>query len=428
MRRLASNAGLLTLSMVVNAACTLLVQVFSARALPIEVFGLYAASSALVAMIESMVVSRAGDLALNFVGESMAQGRYALARGQARQIIRSDVLITAVVTVAVAVSGWALSGWLAIEPLWTAVLALSIVVQAGYGVNKNLLVVQHRIRVQAALEIAYSLFWAMASLAAVWAWGALGLALAYLAGSVLRSGAAHLAVRSIWPTNEASTAADLPARTLWAWSGQALARNAVMRLSGQIDLFILAAVAGPVAVGQYKVAKTLSALPVRVAGPVWGALRPALYNAWMTADRSKFFRLIAYPSLIMLAFAIPGLGLVGLIGKDLLTRFYGADYAGAFVPLLFLLGGCWAFQGANGWFEFWILFSRRRYWSTVLYALFCLAVAAAAPMLQHVAGVDGEALSLAAIMAVLFCLMSFAAWGVVLLTRCPDQGGPSDSR
>lgn len=419
---LASNAGLLALSVVINAVCTLGVQIGSARVLPIEVFGLYASSAAIIAVVESMIVTRASDLTLNFVGEAAARGARSEARAIMGQIAASDAVITLSAAVIVSALGWLLASQMAIEPSWVALLSLSIPAQASYGVSKSLLVVRGLLKTQAALEITYSLCWAAASLIAVFIWGAPGLAVATVAGSLLRNGLAYWAARTDWAPIPSQSDVRLPTRTLWLWSGQALARNAVMRLSGQIDLFILAAVVSPAAIGQYKVAKTLASLPIRVAAPVWGALRPALYQAWVTADRPRFMRLVSHPTLVMLVLAVPGLAVTWLIAPAILTGFYGADYADAFTPLLLLLAGSWIFQGANGWFEFWLVFSKRRYWSTFLYAFFCAGVVLAAPLAEHVTA-GNEATAMAAMMATLFGLMAAAAWGMLFLTKCAEPGG-----
>ena len=130
---------------------------------------------------------------------------------------------------------------------------------------------------------------------------------------------------------------------------------------------ILTAFQTPQIVAIYKVAKSLSVLPIKVSFPVWRYLQPKFIRAILTNDKNQTRKLIYYGSgllCLLLAMIFP---FVWIVGQKMITAFYGPAYQEAFKPLLILLLGIWAFNGLTGWFKIWAVVNRTQRFGLLTY-------------------------------------------------------------
>jgi O-antigen/teichoic acid export membrane protein len=178
-------------------------------------------------------------------------------------------------------------------------------------------------------------------------------------------------------------------------------------LAGQIDLVVLNAVAGAEAIAVYKIAKSLSTIPVRATAPLWSALRPRLLAAWHAGRPRRVLELVGLPALGMLGAMLLAAAPVVMLAPWLIGRVYGAEYATAAVPFLHLVWGTLLFQSLTGWFGFWVIIAEQRTAGTLVYALYLALLAIGAA----VYGRHGSA-QMALAVAVASGLSSVVCWAL----------------
>lgn len=375
MKRLLSDAGYTAASHLTAAALQLVLQIFVVRTTSLDAFGAYATALAISTTVETIFVTRSGELALQFIGRHWVAGEYSLSYAAGRKVQAQDWTLNWTLWAVIATVALLLPSKMTDTRWYVLLLGLAIPAQIGFGVSKSVFIASARLKAQALFEIAVSIASLAFGVVGVVAAGIRGLIVSQVLVALLKTLAAAAITHPWWPTSvrEPDTLARasvvISRYAWWSLGGHSVLRNAFMYGAGQMDILWFAAVRGNEAVALYKVAKTLAALPVRAVGPIWGALRPRILQAWHAGDRVRMLRLIGWPSFIILG----GLAVAALpasyLADDMLRLAYGVSYAAASVPLLVLLCGTWVFGAATAWYNFWVIISQERGVGTTTYAI-----------------------------------------------------------
>jgi O-antigen/teichoic acid export membrane protein len=133
-------------------------------------------------------------------------------------------------------------------------------------------------------------------------------------------------------------------------------------------------VQGASAVAIYKVAKTLSSLPVRMIGPLWVALRPKMMQVWYARSKQRMLKLVATPSVLILTVLVLVFIPIKSTADDLILFLYNKSYVAGTVTFLTLLIGTWIFGAATAWFNFWIIISEEKIAGILAYGFLLVSI------------------------------------------------------
>lgn len=385
-------------------ALAFILQIIIARMLGVQLYGVYATNLAVVSIAEIPIVVRSGELAMRAMRPY--PGNPAPSYGSlSRWLMRRDVWPFIGAYFVVAGAGWAFGSRLNLDPLLLSLLALTIPAQIGYGAYKSLFFVHNQMPRLGRTELAYALALTVLSLIGLLTAGIYGLA----AGSAVAALAKTVLTRNgsrQFPQTEGELTAP-PKLDLSRDSAYSIARNALANGLTQIDVILLSQAQSPEAVALYKVGKSLTSVPIKLAFPLWRMLQPQIMAAIRADDRRLERRAVMTGTLGFSLLMVVVLPLALLFGEDLIAFAYGAPFRGAFVYFLILMVGAWLFNGVAGWFSFWCVVGKSQVFGIVVYAAAFLLVLAggllwglASP--KHMAYVVSASLVVAAALAYLF--------------------------
>jgi O-antigen/teichoic acid export membrane protein len=378
-RPLISHVSLVAFSQGTAALSLIAIQVFLARAVPIEEFGQLAAALALVQLVESALVARGTEAALQLLGQHWAGGD-GLLKAVSRQLVRYELVISGVGYLAFSGLALAFAPYFNADGILVAVLAVSILLQVNYGMRKSLFVLHHRIRQQAIFEITFSVMQVLVTAPLIWFFGAWGLVTGVLGSAALKNCLVHLWTRQLWLGPRLAPSVPLgPAvkRTILISSFHSLTRNILASGAANADVLLLAAIGRPESVALYRVAKSLASVPVKAATPLWVVLRPQLLSALTSNNYHKFCVLIAKAACFFAAASVVALIATALLGGTLLVRLYGAPYSTAVPALISLVVGACVLGAVTGWLSFAATIAARKTISTSIFALQLVLICAA---------------------------------------------------
>jgi len=406
-------AGQVTLTTIAQGATTLalvVAQVVLARTVTVPVFGALAAAQAMVALLETAIVGRSGDVALQLIGQYWGRDD-GIVRATARSLWRLDVAYCLAAFAGLALFAAVAAQAFSIDGAYVVGLALSLPVQIGYGARRSLFVVADDIRGQAIYEIINSVSLVVLTAGLTLAFGAWGM----IAGSVLAAGAknllAHLSTRTIWTPAARASPAELPATVKQAMrisSFHSVLRNLLRNAAANADVLLLSLSGRPEAVAIYKVARTLAGVPLRAAAPVWLVLRPRLLESLRDDDHRRFNWIILRMAGLMALATAAAVPLALFLGEPVLRTFYGAAYGAALQPFLILLVGTSVFGAVTGWLAFTLVISSRK---TLGSAIFAVQLAL---ILLFGALLGGSAVRMAWVVAGCNVAVSALAWAALL--------------
>jgi O-antigen/teichoic acid export membrane protein len=415
MRKLISDTGAVGASHGLSAAVQLGVQILIVRVLTPADFGRYVAALAFVTLAEAVFVSRSGELALQFVGSSWVEGRFGDARRAAARVFRQDVIIQTTAFFLLIVLALGLRSVYPLDVWIVTGLAAGIPAQIGYGVYKSIFISSGRLKDQAMFESATVLAQSALGAAGVLLAGIAGLVVGQVAGTGLKNLLAWAWTRRWWPDLETSGSNSVVSCGNWrAFTILSLLRNSFVHASSHLDVLILNGTVNPGAVAVYKVARSLAAVPVRVAQPLWVAVRPTMMLALAQRRPEQVRRLIVLPAVGMLGALAFAIWPLSRFGGEIVTRLYGNDYAAAGTPFVLLMVGTWIFGSVTGWLGFWVVVSEERRSGTWIFGLLLGLIA-------FIGGLYGSSspIRMAIAVAASMVLTSAVAW--LLLARSLDR-------
>jgi len=341
-------------------------------------FGEYSVVMAIEAIIESVLVARTGEIALQVVGKYWIAGEYGAARRIAEKLQRHDALSNILIYGLLVILSLLLAGHFKINYMYLIGIGLMIPAQIGYGIYKSLFIITHKIKEQAIFECVFSVVTISLGIFGVLYHGIPGLIGALVASALIKNVMARAVTKTWWP----SQAGTLPNTTgeshlpgtesLWEFNVHSVLRNAFANGATQADILILNAVRGPESVAIYKAAKSLASLPARISAPLWAALRPRILRSWHESDRKHLVKLIVVPSILMFTALIAAMIPIWFFADDLIGIVYGRGYLDATFPFIILIIGMWIFNGMTSWFNFIVIIGDDKIAGTYTYLLLLL--------------------------------------------------------
>jgi O-antigen/teichoic acid export membrane protein len=370
MRKLIGDTGAIGASHGTSAAVQLAVQVLVVRTLTPAEFGRYVVALAFVTLAEAVFVARSGELALQFVGNAWVMSRFAEARRSAARIFRQDAMVQSAAFILLVALAWGLRAVYPLDIWIVAGLALGIPAQIGYGVFKSIFIASGRLKEQAVFESASVLAQSGLIAAGVLLAGITGLVAGHVTGTALKNLLAWAWTRRWWPSSDSSGGASQGSEDGWrTFTFLSLMRNTFVHASNQVDVLILNGTLNPGAVATYKVARSLAAVPVRVAQPLWAAVRPTMMLALAERRPEQFQRLVGLPALAMLGALVFAIWPLAKFAEEIVTGLYGNRYASAATPFVILSVGSWVFGSVTGWLGFWVIISQQRRVGALIFGL-----------------------------------------------------------
>ncbi len=349
--RIFKDIAVTTVSHGVSTLTVLLVQILLVRNVSIEAYGQFAFQQGLIALIESIVIARAGEVAIYWLGREWGSD-FSLARGYSRFLFRREFLWASVVYLVILLVSIPISKYTVVDPVMFLLLGLSIPFQSGYGVTKSTFVVAGKIKEQAKFEIASSLVYLIVSSGLIIGFGLYGFILGSLTAALIKNLFSWKISQTFWPLDIGPIKKCIKKPPLVSVSIFSIFRNLMSNISNQADILILGLLAPSSSVALYRVAKTLSSIPTRIAAPVWAALRPSLIQAIRGSEFSKVRYLISLPAIIFLLTGLCTIPLFINYSGWIIKEVYGLQYKLSVTPFLTLMLGSWFYNMISGWIGF----------------------------------------------------------------------------
>lgn len=377
MKSFFSDISVSALSQVVFAISVLLIQIHVTRTVPVAEYGMYAATQAIVTLIEAVFIARGGEVALQYIGRHWNMNM-PLALWYRTKLIRLDVKANLLIYAIIVGTGYLMSSTLSFDPLLLAVLALTIPAQIGYGVWKATLIADHRLKEAAQIEIIYSVLVLMLATGLTSMYGIKGLICGLVIGSFFKTLSTRYIALKYWPKDLLLKEPDdddaIVKASFRQANGHSVFRNAVMNGATQGDIIILNALGGPQSAAVYKVAKTIAAIPVRVSAPVWAAIRPRIMAAQRHGEFDHLRKLLVLPALTLTLIGLTAITLLDSYLPSLIVALYGEQYQAAGPVVFWLLIGTWIFGAVTGWLSFVCVISNRKTAGSSIYMVWLIAI------------------------------------------------------
>jgi O-antigen/teichoic acid export membrane protein len=220
---------------------------------------------------------------------------------------------------------------------------------------------------QAGFEVGYAVLCLCLQGGGAWFFGVHGLVFGTVLAALLKTVAAVALTKPMWPSVQAPDIARIPPVVPAGWSVHAMVRNGFANSLEQVDVVLLNSFAGPAQTAIYKVAKSLASFPARIAGPIWMALRPHIFAAWIEGDRRTLARWIVIPSAAMLLTLMLVLVCLYWVLPSILAAVYGQSLVAAAHPTLILMLGAGLFSACTTWYRLVVLLEQRKWIGTALF-------------------------------------------------------------
>jgi len=344
-RQLARAAvGSLGLS-VLNTAATLVTTVVLARLLGVADYGSFAFVVATVALLAVPAIVGFDRLLVRDVAVHSEQRSYELARGLVRRAAEMVLVISISVALVSAFAAWFASNrelspelltfWVGLAAL--PVLALLRVVQSALmglghvvaGQSGELLI--RPFIFLALLAPAYVLSQGQLNAPAAVGLYVLSLVVAFVIGIVLLRRSTPATMRSATPAYQ-TRAWAVSAISLGFLSGAAI-------INSQTGVVLLGAMAGAEPAGLYSVAQRGALLVAFPLAAVGTSIAPTAARLWTSHDREHLQRLVTLSARGALLASLPVAAVFLLFGEQILSLFFGADFAPAAPALAILVIG-----------------------------------------------------------------------------------------
>lgn len=124
---------------------------------------------------------------------------------------------------------------------------------------------------------------------------------------------------------------------LWSYVWTTNLNGSVRMASRRVDTVIIGGMLGSASVGLYEIAKKFAKILNRLSSPLYDAIYPELAKLWSYNDRKAFIRLMVQSGVMAGAGALLIWGGMFLFGTSILKWTVGAEYAGAYVVLVWYM-------------------------------------------------------------------------------------------
>ena len=333
-------------------------QVVIVRLLGVADYGVYAIIAAVISITDGPLVTRGGELVLRVAGEKWNNGQRKDAIAVINYVIKTERKMFWFVYAALVVISFVFFRFFDIDPLYLAILSLSIPMQIGYGSYKSFLTITNNVSLQSFIEVFYALFAFAAVYVGLILFGLKGLLYAMVAAAILKTQVSRffyekqLAKYSI--DSDTVGIYDVDQVDFRKRSFNSMFRVFLQNGILQADIIILGLLQKPELVAVYKVGKSLAGLPTKVSIPVWKFLYPSLVKSVNLRDSDLARSTVKKGSLIV-AFLFCLICIGGwFVGEKIIQMLYGMEYSDSYLVFLVLLIGYGAFYAVNGWFKTWV--------------------------------------------------------------------------
>lgn len=387
-----------------NFALTFAFQIIAARLLGPEIYGAYIAAYVITGAIEGTMVSRGMDHAINVLAtQHRLDGERAFGAVAAR-LFFSEIKLFLAVYIAAAISLYAAAPALGINGFAAVILMLCLPLLSGHSAFKARFQVAGRMRLLAGTELAFTLVNLGMGAALILAFGFWGLVVTTVVGAALKSlmlfSAYHVAAR---PRMDATV--TIPA---YRFGWVPMLRNITLQAFTNLDLVLLNLILGPASVGQFKVAKSLAAIPMRLVGPIWRYYAPQIISLTRGGDHAALTRFVLKRSALVAAIGSVVVLTFALLGERAIALVYGTNYAPSYLPAVLLSVGSVTFFGVCGWFRLWSVTHRNKYIGLAVYAAGVAAIAGA-----FLSGYVGNLWQAGAVLAIVNIALAVAAFSLL---------------
>jgi len=382
MKKLLSDTSYVGISQFISSISILILQIYSVRKISLDQYGEYVAVQSFTTLLEAIFITRSGELALQFIGKYWISHDFFSARASAERIIRSDWILNWSIYLMMILAGFIFSNILKLNFSYILLLGMAIPAQIGYGVYKSIFISASKLKQQSIFEIITNLFYLINGIFGVYWLGVYGLILSLVSTAFFKTITASI-ITSRWLPPQ-SVLKELPSyknakigienEIWWKFNIHAILRNTFLNIVNQADILILNIYQNKSVVAIYKIAKTLSAIPVKAAAPIWYALRPRIMYSWHNKQISKLLKIILYPNIVMFICLIFCIIPIFVYSGSLIQLFYGHEYLSAKFPLAILIIGTWIFSAMTGWFNFFIIIGEEKLSGTLAYAFLAFTI------------------------------------------------------
>ena len=367
LKKLFSDSVYTGLSHLTFSISQIILQVFIVRWTSQQEFGEFVVANAIENLIELVFTVRSGEIALQYIGKYWVSGDHIAARLCANRIIKLDLMIYFIVYGLTVIFSILISYFIKFNYLYLIGLALQIPAQIGFGAYKSIFISANKIKEQAIFEIKYSLIYFLLSMIGVYFLGIPGLITASAVSALLKNIFARSITYRWWlPIDPAYSRERLfekqemiSTESWWKFSMSSMLRNLFTSSANQVDVLMISAFQGAESTAIYKVARSLSSLPVRIIAPVWSALRPRMMYAINARNKKQLLKLITVPAALMLGLFVISIIPICFFAGDIIVKIYGTNYMSSALPFIILLIGGWLYTGVTAWFNFWIVISNK---------------------------------------------------------------------
>ena len=384
-----------------------LTQVTLARLLGPNDYGKFAATVALIAIIEVPLIVRTSEITLrNLIKLKDNLGIYISFE---KKLLITDVkLLIGAYLFLLINSSW-LSSLLEINIYQFILMSLVIPAQIGYGIYKSRFVIFDKIPQLVRIEFVYSLLYMTSLVISYQVLGMFGLAGGLVLMMFIKTFLAYNLTKSYIP--KFSDVSQLPYKQNPADSFFSIVRSTVANGINQIDLILISFFQNSQDVALYRVAKSLASLPTKITFPIWRYLQPKLIFAIDNNDHKKMKRLIFSGTIISSLVVVLSFLITYFIGDIVIDTLYGAEYKKSLLPLLYLLFGIGLFNCVTGWFKIWSSVSKAQLSSVLIYLTIFIAFVSFGTLFGR-SSINEMAFVVSAVLACGSCFIYFKIFGI----------------
>lgn len=378
MKRFFSDAAITAFAQFCGAGAALLIQIISTRYLLVAEYGAFSTIQAVILITEAVFLARGGEIALDYIGKFWEKDSLKVAYFK-KKLFYFEIKYNLYVYIGVTVFSAVLFRFVDFSFEWLLLLAISIPLQSGYGVAKSILTVAGDFRVLSLLEIMNSAFLVLTGIVFISRFGVYGLISTVLCAALLKNVSYLFAVRYLYGDRFSKDAGSLShfdrvEFRFFSANVYSVVRNFLMNFSSQGDLIILSLFQGPEAVANYKIAKTISSIPVKLVAPVWVVMRSRIMMLIRTNDISNLRMKILKTAFLLILFGAILSVPVTLMGEVIISKAFGEEYINSISACAWLLAGSWIFGALSGWLSFACVISPKKNIGIYIYGAWAIVV------------------------------------------------------
>ncbi len=324
----------------------------SARILGPEGLGVLAIIIALTSLLYRFVSLPGNEVITTFVTRSVAEGRMEEATGTLRFTYIVSQALSLVSYTLLAVAALAVSGLLGdTEDYKSSLLVYGVGGVAAATVRESMALLRLADQLRLGFAVAVvSAATRVAFLLAAWLTegGLIMVVLAYVAGDVITGVGMFIAAASSerkagLPGFLRSLSAKVPGRDVIAFQVGSFWRASVEAVILHIDVILIANIVSLSQVGLYRAAHQIVDATKHPFRSISTGVQAEYSRQWYGGDMAAVRRISRHFTLLSLAIAVAGYGLLAIIHGPIIRIMLGPSFEEAAFPLLFLLPGALAF-------------------------------------------------------------------------------------